>query len=481
MISAVKVSKPYSSHLAQGRPRPGPERALSSTNVLGYDLVKANRAEAVYWIADRAQSRTPTQIAFLNAHCDNLARKDWKYKDTLKTVDALLPDGSGINIAAKLAGRQLGENLNGTDLFGPLCRCLAFRKIPLFFLGGQPEVAQGTADVASKQFPGLQIAGYHHGFFAPREEDAVINAINASGARVVFVAFGVPYQDVWIARVRHRLNAPVIMGVGGLFDFVSGRIPRAPKLMRRLGIEWVYRFKCEPKRMWRRYLVGNVTFLIHAIGQAVRKRLPRVMRVIDEAVIKRTIDIAGALCGLVILSPLLMTVCALIRLESPGAALYRQTRVGKDGDTFTLLKLRSMRIESDDVAFKQSAAKNDRDDGITFKLKSDPRVTRIGAFIRKYSIDELPQLWNVLRGDMSLVGPRPALPGEVAKYSPSERRRLRGKPGLTCTWQISGRADLPFDKQVQLDVSYLRKRSIWRDLGILLKTPLAVITARGAY
>ena len=124
---------------------------------------------------------------------------------------------------------------------------------------------------------------------------------------------------------------------------------------------------------------------------------------------------------------------------------------------------------------------DDRNDGVTFKLKSDPRITRVGSFIRKFSIDELPQLWNVLKGDMSLVGPRPALPVEVEKYTSVERRRLRGKPGITCFWQIQGRADLPFDRQVVLDVAYLQKRTIWMDIGILLKTPKAVLTARGAY
>lgn len=463
-----------------GRPRPGTERQLKTVRILDYDLVHATRAEAVYWIADRAQSRTPTQIAFLNAHCDNLARADWKYKDTLKSVDALLPDGSGVSIAAKMAGRNLGENLNGTDLFGPLCRCLAFRGIPVFFLGGRPEVAEATARKAADQFPGLKVAGFHHGYFAPREEDAVIDDINRSGARIVFVAFGVPQQDVWIARVRHRLNAPVLIGVGGLFDFVSGRIPRAPMWMRSIGIEWLYRLKCEPKRMWRRYIAGNFAFMANAFRHAQKRRRPKMMRAVNDY-IKRSMDVIGALCGLTILSPLLVVSAVLIKAESKGSVLFRQIRVGQDGREFELWKFRSMRSDFDDAAFKQMAVRNDRDDGITFKLKSDPRVTRIGSFIRKYSIDELPQLWNVLKGDMSLVGPRPALPTEVVKYSPAELRRLRGKPGLTCTWQITGRADIPFEKQVRLDVAYLRKRSIWRDIVILLRTPLAVVTARGAY
>lgn len=461
------------------RPSVGPERRLYTQNILGFDVVKAGMAEMVYWIADRAQSRTPTQIAFLNAHCANIARKDWRYRDTLQNVDALLPDGSGVSLAAKLDGKSLGDNLNGTDLFGPLCRCLAFRKIPVFFLGGAPGVAADAAKNAIADCPNLSVAGTQHGFFSPREEDEIIDRINASGARVLFVAFGVPSQDVWLARVRHRLHAPVVLGVGGLLDFVSGRIPRAPQWMRKSGTEWMYRLKCEPRRMWQRYLVGNVTFTLSAAKYALGRRKRNLIKPIDRAA-SRAMDIGASFAGLLALSPLLIGTALAVRLESKGPALYRQIRVGEDGKPFEIYKFRSMRIDGPSQA-ELSQGKHDRDDGVTFKLKKDPRITRVGSFIRKFSIDELPQLWNVLKGDMSLVGPRPALPVEVEKYSPIERRRLRGKPGITCFWQIMGRADLPFDRQVVLDVAYLQKRTVWMDIAILLKTPIAVLTARGAY
>lgn len=471
--------------LNQSRPTPfrrptiGPKRTLKTNTILGYDVVEAGMAETVYWIADRAQSRTPTQIAFLNAHCANIARKDWRYRDTLENVDALLPDGSGVALAAKLDGQALGDNLNGTDLFGPLCRCLAFRNIPVFFLGGQEGVAAAAAENTVADCPNLTVAGTHHGFFSPREEDEVIAKINASGARVVFVAFGVPSQDTWIARVRHRLNAPVILGVGGLLDFASGRIPRAPQWMRKSGLEWIYRLKCEPRRMWQRYLVGNLTFTLNAAKYALSRRKRTLVQSIDR-VLARSMDIAASAAGLLVLSPLLIGTALAVRLESKGPSLYRQIRVGENGAEFEIFKFRSMRIDGPSQE-QLSQQKHDRDDGVTFKLKRDPRITRVGQFIRKFSIDELPQLWNVLKGDMSLVGPRPALPVEVEKYSAVERRRLRGKPGITCFWQIMGRADLAFDRQVVLDVAYLQKRNIWMDIGILLRTPIAVLTARGAY
>ncbi len=461
------------------RPAIGPQRELETSEVLGYNIAQAGMAETVYWIADRAQSRTPTQIAFLNAHCANLARADWRYRDTLQNVDALLPDGSGIALAAKLSSAKLGENLNGTDLFSPLCRCLAFRKIPVFFLGGQVGIAEAAARNAKAECPTLNVAGHRHGFFSPREEEDVVAEINASGARVVFVAFGVPAQDVWLARVRHRLHAPVVIGVGGLFDFVSGRIPRAPEWMRRTGMEWLYRFKCEPRRMWKRYLVGNLTFTAHAALHALRKQRRSTIKSVDRA-LARAMDIIGSAAGIALLSPLLIGTALAIRLESKGPALYRQIRVGEHGKPFEIVKFRSMRVDGPSQT-ELSKMADDRNDGITFKLKRDPRITKIGQFIRKFSIDELPQLWNVFKGDMSLVGPRPALPVEVEKYSSVERRRLRGKPGITCFWQIQGRADLPFDRQVVLDVAYLQKRTIWLDIAILFRTPIAVLTARGAY
>lgn len=461
------------------RPQVGPKRQLRTSQLLGFDVVNAGLAETIYWIADRAQSRTPTQIAFLNAHCANVARKDWRYRDTLQNVDALLPDGSGIALAAKLDRTELGDNLNGTDLFEPLCRCLAFRKIPVFFLGGQDGVAADAAINAQEKCPNLKVAGNQHGFFSPREEDEIIAKINASGARVVFVAFGVPSQDVWLARVRHRLHAPVVLGVGGLLDFVSGRIPRAPNWMRKTGTEWMYRLKCEPRRMWQRYLVGNFTFLASAAGYALSRRKRTLLKAFDRG-LARGMDIVTSAMGILALSPLLIGTALAIRLESKGPALYRQIRIGENGKPFEIYKFRSMRIDgpSQEELSKQT---HDRNDGVTFKLKRDPRITAVGRLIRKFSIDELPQLWNVLKGDMSLVGPRPALPVEVEKYSAVERRRLRGKPGITCFWQIQGRADLPFDRQVVLDVAYLQKRSIWLDIGILLKTPMAVLSARGAY
>jgi exopolysaccharide biosynthesis polyprenyl glycosylphosphotransferase len=197
-------------------------------------------------------------------------------------------------------------------------------------------------------------------------------------------------------------------------------------------------------------------------------------------VTKRTLDIVGSGCALLGLAPLFGFIALWIKLEDGGPILFRQIRVGRYGREFKMLKFRSMRVDAE-ARLKELLAKNQHTGGITFKIKNDPRVTRIGKWIRKFSLDELPQFWNVFRGDMSLVGPRPPVPREVALYTLADRRRLAVKPGITCIWQISGRAEIDFPGQVQLDVRYIESRSLWQDIKILCKTVPAVLTGSGAY
>jgi exopolysaccharide biosynthesis polyprenyl glycosylphosphotransferase len=177
--------------------------------------------------------------------------------------------------------------------------------------------------------------------------------------------------------------------------------------------------------------------------------------------------------------PLLLAIVLMIRLTSPGPALFRQTRIGRDGREFTLLKFRSMYA---DAEARRAAllARNERAEGLLFKIRDDPRVTPVGRWLRKFSLDELPQLINVLTGRMSLVGPRPPLPEEVALYQDDVRRRLLVKPGLTGLWQISGRSDLDWDESVRLDLRYVENWSFTLDLMILWKTMSTVARGRGA-
>ena len=198
-----------------------------------------------------------------------------------------------------------------------------------------------------------------------------------------------------------------------------------------------------------------------------------------DTVLKRTFDIVVSFTLLVLLSPFLALIGLAVWVEDGGSILYAQTRVGQFGRLFKMYKVRSMCPDAD-KRLKDLLRMNQQKEGITFKLKDDPRMTKVGKWLRKYSFDELPQLYNVLIGDMSLVGPRPPVPREVAKYRPADRRRLAAKPGITCIWQISGRSEIDFSGQVGLDVGYIESQSFWKDLKILVLTVPAVLSGKGA-
>jgi lipopolysaccharide/colanic/teichoic acid biosynthesis glycosyltransferase len=194
---------------------------------------------------------------------------------------------------------------------------------------------------------------------------------------------------------------------------------------------------------------------------------------------KRALDIIVSLFLLLLAGPLLLVIAVLIKLEDGGPVFFSQTRIGQNGSEFKMFKVRSMVLGAE-LRLQDLLGKNKHRDGVTFKIQDDPRITRVGKWLRKFSFDELPQLYNVLIGNMSIVGPRPPLPREVAKYSPADRRRLAVKPGITCIWQISGRAEIDFSGQVQLDVDYIEKQNIWTDLLILTLTIPAVLSGKGA-
>ena len=196
-------------------------------------------------------------------------------------------------------------------------------------------------------------------------------------------------------------------------------------------------------------------------------------------IIKRSLDMLGALIGLIILSPILGITALLIKLEDGGPIFFVSDRAGKWGKTFKMYKFRSMISTAEQM--KEDLLEQNETGGVIFKIKQDPRITKVGRVIRKSSIDELPQLFNVLKGDMSLVGPRPHPPKEVELYNLNDRRRLDVTPGLTCSWQVGGRSEIDFAHQVNLDVQYIESQSLWLDLKLLLKTIPAVMTGRGAY
>ncbi|GAB6462981.1 MULTISPECIES: sugar transferase [Bacillus] len=197
-------------------------------------------------------------------------------------------------------------------------------------------------------------------------------------------------------------------------------------------------------------------------------------------IVKRCMDFIGALCGIVLLSPVFLIVALLIKYEDPkGSVFFKQERVGKDGTRFNMYKFRSMVIDAEDKL--NDLLQLNEASGAMFKMKEDPRVTKIGRFIRKTSIDELPQLINVLKGEMSLVGPRPPLPREVKEYTPYDMQRLMVTPGCTGLWQVSGRNDIGFEEMVYLDIFYIKNRKIMLDIKIIIATFAVFFSSKGAY
>ena len=231
----------------------------------------------------------------------------------------------------------------------------------------------------------------------------------------------------------------------------------------------------------------NIPVSLSAAGAEIAQNYtyaqPEVLAVYREShvymFVKRAMDIVLSLIGIFVLSPLLLAVAIAIYMDDPtGGPIFIQNRIGKDGRPFRFLKFRSMVVNAQaQLAALQSMNEMD---GPVFKIKNDPRVTRIGRFIRRTSIDELPQLFNILKGDMSLVGPRPPLPNEVEQYGPYERQRLLVKPGLTCYWQARGRNEIKFQEWMELDMKYVHHHDLWVDIRLILLTAKAVITGKGA-
>lgn len=194
---------------------------------------------------------------------------------------------------------------------------------------------------------------------------------------------------------------------------------------------------------------------------------------------KRVLDVILSLAGICLCLPLWLVCGILIKLESPGPVFFRQIRVGENGRPFVFLKLRTMCADAE--RRRREVADLNEMDGPVFKIRHDPRITRIGRFLRRFSLDETPQLIHVLCGQMTLVGPRPPLLEEVAVYEPWQTERLSVRPGLTCIWQVSGRNEIPFERWVQMDIYYVRHRNFWMDIVLLLRTVPAVLSGRGAY
>ncbi|WP_300034566.1 WecB/TagA/CpsF family glycosyltransferase [uncultured Roseobacter sp.] len=443
-------------------------QTLPVQEVMGLPLVDAEPLKAAQHLLAGGRAT----VAFVNAHCANVRAKHRGYAASLGRTDYILPDGVGVDMAAGMRGKKLTANLNGTDFIPLLLREAARLGRSVFLIGGTPGTAAAAAARLCMDLPGLRIAGTRDGYNDAHPAADAVAEINETAADIVLVAMGVPRQEIWIDRNRALINADLVVGVGALFDFLAGNVRRAPVFVRRARLEWAWRLAIEPRRLAQRYLIGNGAFLCRAALHAAR--------VSDRNVVtKRAVDIAVSASALICLALPLLLLAAVIRIETRGPAFFRQTRIGRDGKPFQILKFRSMHTNAETARAALLAA-SDRE-GICFKAQSDPRVTRVGRLLRRTSMDELPQLINVLRGDMSIVGPRPSLPEEVAAFPERAKGRLRAKPGITGVWQVSGRANIGFEKMVDMDLAYVRSQSTLLDIVLMGLTLRAVLSGRGAY
>ncbi len=693
------------------------------SRLLGIDIDSLTAPEFLNRIDRFVESGTPHQISYLNADCLNQCWSNPSYREAVTHSDLVYADGMGVVWASRLFGHPLPERLNANDLLPEFCQRAEEKKHRIFFLGGQDGIAEKSASDLKAKYPGLEIAGCHHGYFTLEEEPEVIEKIRDAKPDILIVGMGAPKQERWIQQHLETLGVPVAWGVGGLLDYSAKGLKRAPVWMRKTGLEWLWRFGLEPKRLWKRYLLGNILFtfrvgfLIFAdaimatlawfaafyirasifpklaflpdflrkdlnpitnyiyalpvivltwlvicasldlyrrqflrttldeftaivkmaflllitsmavafllknldLGRAVlilssllsffllsssrvlwarlekslfEEGIGRVRSVIvgtgkytkeaidrlrldpdkkyeilgifsteptDETTVynlpilgtvedlpewgknlavdeiffaaptmekrdllnlvvscgekapvrqyniltdmfgmitdqtlfnseddipfkvlrqgglspfektcKRILDVGMAGSMLICSLPFFPLICLIIRLSSPGPAVFRHERIGKNGKPFIMYKFRTMYHEVNE--YEEAPIK-----------KKDPRIIPIGRWLRSTSLDELPQLWNVIKGEMSMVGPRPEMSFIVDLYEPWQRRRLTVLPGITGLWQICGRKDLPLHSNLEYDFYYIQNQSALFDFIILLKTIPVVLFGKGAY
>ena len=221
-------------------------------------------------------------VFFVNAHCVNVAARDPHYREALAGADCVFPDGAGVAIAGRLLGHPVPANLSGTDFVPALLAQPGLAGRRVFLLGSRPGVAEAAAARLKARIPGIAIVGTHHGYFAEGKEEEILRRLNLSGAEILLVGMGVPRQEAWLARCRDQLRVDVAFAVGALLDFLAEVVPRAPLWMRRCRIEWVHRLALEPRRLWKRYLLGNPAFLLRILAEVIRRRWQRGSSQTDE-------------------------------------------------------------------------------------------------------------------------------------------------------------------------------------------------------
>ena len=442
------------------------------------------------------QSSGSQTVSFIDAAGLSMANEQADLKQAFSSVDLLIPRGRGINVSMNLINRGQMPSANSSSLYRELLLSLEAFEKPVILFTDNKKAAHKTELEITKLYPNLNLQITICDTQYDKSTQWFLDKIKEKNPSSVLFALETPLQERLMSRVKSKCEVPLLVTLGHpLFDaifevsegFNLSRLRHSvlfsPMRFFKTFVGTLYKIpNSDEKRN------SRINTILRQWGWSTRiKRLSIrtksslwLLRCKMQSILKRSIDLLGAGLGLLLLLPLLIPVAVGIKVTSPGPLFYSQVRVGHRGKLFRMWKFRSMYIDAD--ARKAALMEqNESSDGVIFKMKKDPRITPIGRIIRRLSIDELPQLYNVLIGDMSLVGPRPALEAEVAQYPVLARARLEAMPGLTGLWQISGRSDLPFDKQVLLDTAYVNQQSAMNDVKLIAKTIPAVVSGKGAY
>lgn len=269
----IETILPYNEAVIDSTIRPSntlESQNSAKVNVLGFDFLDISLEHAAKLLVNAAKNGVRRKVYFINAHCINVSKRNKAYSNIVDNASVLFADGIGMRIAAKIENQRLNNNVNGTDLFDHLCLEACHNKMPIALYGAAPGRAAALAERLQASYPGINVVWADHGYHSHHEGDRIIQEINDSGAKILLVAKGVPLQEIWIHNHFPDLATPVVMGVGALFDYDSGGVPRAPKFMRAIHMEWLFRLMMEPRRLFSRYVVGNPLFLSRVLLHRVR-------------------------------------------------------------------------------------------------------------------------------------------------------------------------------------------------------------------
>ncbi len=466
--SATQLAPPTRRTVSQPAAGASHDEPLAQVRLLGVRVHPVTSDTALRtiatWISQGARGRW---VIATGMHGLMEAQRDQSFRQLVEQADLFLPDGYAAVWMARRRGFRIPGRVCGSELLWEFCRAAEATGHRVFFYGDRQEVLERLCARLLSAFPRLRIAGSYAPPFrplTPAEDDEIVRHINAAQPDVLWVGLGLPKQEWWIAQHRPRLQVAVLVGVGAAFKFVSGDVRRAPRWVGEHGFEWLWRFLHEPRRLWRRALLDVPRFTVLALQEDLAIRWARVHAAFGLA-LKRAFDISVALCGLAASFPVWLILMALIKLEDGGPVFYQQERIGQHGRPFRGMKFRTM-IPDADARFGPCQA-----------TEYDPRITRIGRWLRRTALDELPQLWNILKGDMSFVGPRALAAGEVEVHAnsgyvrleaiPGYAMRHRVRPGLTGVAQIFAPRDIPRRHKFRYDRVYIQRQSFWLDLRLM--------------